>query len=166
MTKEEIDYNLTKLKEMGLTLEDLDRYHKSQKSGFYERARKAWENVQTEQIMKGMEKYPEPFNPRSWTPKELVRHALQENVDQAHYIYGLYELLLEREEKIKTLEALVQDLKEQGVNAQKLTLNSHMGRVGSKNGLRPSSIMVDEIYDSTKTEALMSAKLYESTKKS
>jgi len=45
------------------------------------------------QIKKGADKYPEPFNPNSWSGEELLAHAMQENVDQAHYIYGTYKKL-------------------------------------------------------------------------
>lgn len=58
---------------------------------FYAEADQYRQDVRKEQINKGAEKYPEPFNPHSWTARQLLRHAMQENVDQAHYIYGLYE---------------------------------------------------------------------------
>jgi hypothetical protein len=58
---------------------------------FYQRARDLWLETQVDQIIKGLHKYEEPFNPRSWTAEELLKHAMQENVDQQHYLVGLYE---------------------------------------------------------------------------
>jgi hypothetical protein len=57
---------------------------------FYSEANKYREQERIGQIVKGSEKYKEPFDPTSWTAKELLSHAMQENVDQGHYIYGLY----------------------------------------------------------------------------
>jgi|GEM_PF-5109668 len=71
---------------------------------FYQKANNYREEVRIGQIKKGSEKYLEPFNPKSWTAKELLEHAMQENVDQAHYIYGLYEKI---EEYQKQLEMIV-----------------------------------------------------------
>jgi hypothetical protein len=62
---------------------------------FYKKARKVWADAQIEQIVKGLHKYEEPFNPHSWTPEELLNHAVMENVDQLHYMVGLYELIKE-----------------------------------------------------------------------
>lgn len=64
---------------------------------FYEKARSLWQSVQNAQILKGLKKYPEPFNPNSWTPDELLNHALEETVDLTHYLVGLKELLDERD---------------------------------------------------------------------
>jgi antitoxin component HigA of HigAB toxin-antitoxin module len=60
---------------------------------FYKRAAEYREGERIGQIIKGAHKYPEPFNPFSWSPRQLLQHAMQENVDQGHYIYGLYEWL-------------------------------------------------------------------------
>lgn len=78
---------------------------------FYDKAREMWQETQNEQILKGLKKYPEPFNPHSWTPKELLKHAMQENVDQAHYLVGLYEQLEEQEKEINRLQAEIVRLK-------------------------------------------------------
>jgi hypothetical protein len=66
---------------------------------FYKDAQDYREQERIGQIVKGSEKYPEPFNPDSWSAKELLQHAMQENIDQGHYIYGLYSKIskLERE---------------------------------------------------------------------
>jgi hypothetical protein len=71
---------------------------------FYIDARKIWTTHQQEQIKKGAEKYPEPFTPSSWTNEQLVEHALQENVDQLHYIVGMKERMEEQEQRIKDSE--------------------------------------------------------------
>lgn len=70
---------------------------------FYSEANQYRETVRREQVLKGAAKYPEPFNPASWTAKELLAHAMQENVDQAHYIYGLFEKLEEFDQAYSNL---------------------------------------------------------------
>jgi hypothetical protein len=67
---------------------------------FYSEANKYREQERIGQIVKGSEKYQEPFNPASWTAKQLLSHAMQENVDQGHYIYGLYEKIEEMEREL------------------------------------------------------------------
>jgi hypothetical protein len=75
-------------------------------------AQNFWNDVQRQQIMKGMEKYPEPLNPESWTFEQLIEHAMQENVDQAHYLTALREKSREQDTYIKKLEKRVKDLEE------------------------------------------------------
>ena len=70
---------------------------------FYREARECWQFAQQGQIRKGSEKYPEPFTPSSWTVRELLDHAMQENVDQAHYIYGMYQKVQEMEKELAEL---------------------------------------------------------------
>jgi hypothetical protein len=83
---------------------------------FYAEANQYRETVRREQVLKGAHKYPEPFNPFSWSPKELLQHAMQENVDQGHYEYGLY-LWIERMEKERDdWKERFQDLKTDGEN--------------------------------------------------
>lgn len=72
-------------------------------SPFYTKAKKFWEAVRIGQIHKGAEKYDEPFTPASWTNDELVIHALMENVDQLHYIYGIKERMDEQQQTIDEL---------------------------------------------------------------
>lgn len=79
------------------SLQVLDNERRHLEHPFYGDANKYREDVRREQILKGAAKYPEPFNPKSWTAKELLQHAMQENVDQAHYIFGLYEKISEIE---------------------------------------------------------------------
>jgi chromosome segregation ATPase len=68
---------------------------------FYSKAREEWVKGQKEQILKGAAKYPEPFNPNSWSNEELFNHCLQENVDQLHYIVGMKERMEEQAETIR-----------------------------------------------------------------
>lgn len=45
--------------------------------------------VRIAQIIKGADKYGVPLDPSNHTPEELVRHAMEENVDQSHYIVAM-----------------------------------------------------------------------------
>jgi hypothetical protein len=71
---------------------------------FYKKALALFTRTQEAQIKKGMEKYPEPFNPHSWTPEELLNHALEETVDLTHYLVGLKELLDAKDKEIAELK--------------------------------------------------------------
>jgi hypothetical protein len=75
---------------------------------FYEKALALFTKTQENQIQKGLAKYPEPFNPHSWTPEELLNHALEETVDLTHYLVGLGEKLtvLEFEKKVLQEEVI------------------------------------------------------------
>lgn len=61
------------------------------KHPFYQDVNEYREMVRVGQILKGAEKYPEPFTTSSWSNDEIIEHAMQENVDQAHYIYAAKE---------------------------------------------------------------------------
>jgi len=93
----------------------------------YDRAKELWANVQREQIEKGMEKYGTPLNPDDWTNEQLLNHAVQENVDQMHYMTSLYEKLSStttemrvRENEIKKLRRENQNLKQYFVELELL----------------------------------------------
>lgn len=58
---------------------------------FYKDAHDYIEKMRIGQIIKGAHKYPEPFTTASWSNQEIIDHAMQENVDQAHYIYAALE---------------------------------------------------------------------------
>src|SRR5574342_641141 len=79
---------------------------------FYKKARDLWMETQVNQIIKGLDKYPEPFNPRSWSPQQLLNHALEEAVDLTHYLVGLKELLDDKDAEIDRLKAEIAQLKE------------------------------------------------------
>jgi hypothetical protein len=72
---------------------------------FYEKALDLFKRTQKAQIIKGLQKYPEPFNPHSWTPDELLTHALEETVDLTHYLVGLRELIEAKDKEISDLKA-------------------------------------------------------------
>lgn len=87
-----------------------ERKNKYENHWFYKLARSKWLTVQKNQIDKGAEKYPTPFDPGEWTSKELVTHALEENIDQLHYIVGLGEKLKVLEKENLELKKRVADL--------------------------------------------------------
>lgn len=70
---------------------------------FYIDARAYTEKIRVGQILKGAEKYPEPFTTESWTNEEIVVHAMQENVDQTHYIYACKERMEQQHNHIEML---------------------------------------------------------------
>jgi hypothetical protein len=78
---------------------------------FYKKALALFTRTQEAQIAKGLAKYPEPFNPHSWTPEELLNHALEETVDLTHYLVGLKELLDEKDIQIANLKWLLEQEK-------------------------------------------------------
>lgn len=89
---------------------------------FYKFARILWEDTQLQQIVKGLHKYEEPFNPASWTSDELVDHALQESVDLVHYLVGLKEKNKELNREIillRTEIALLRFRLDKGAEPQK-----------------------------------------------
>jgi hypothetical protein len=73
---------------------------------FYAEANQYRETVRREQVLKGAHKYPEPFTTASWTNQEIIDHAMQENVDQAHYIYAA-------KERMEQLEKIINELTEE-----------------------------------------------------
>lgn len=72
---------------------------------FYQLAHDMWEKTQQTQIVKGLHKYEEAFNPASWTGDELMEHALQESVDLVHYLVGLGAKVKAQEQEIAFLKA-------------------------------------------------------------
>lgn len=89
---------------------------------FYIKAKEEWESVRKGQIVKGAEKYPEPFTPSSWTNDQLAEHAIQENVDQLHYIVGMKERMEYQNHYILLLEQKINDIKNQ-INMTSQVLN-------------------------------------------
>lgn len=55
----------------------------------YDEARSYFAEVQGGQIEKGREKYPADLNEDDWTALDLIDHAMQEAVDQIHYLTAL-----------------------------------------------------------------------------
>jgi hypothetical protein len=79
----------------------LEKLHTHLSNPLYKEANFNWQRTQLQQIIKGAEKYSEPLNSASWTGQQLIEHAMQENIDQAHYLTALGE-------KIKELEKALQ----------------------------------------------------------
>lgn len=75
----------------------------------YIQARNTWQQAQADQILKGAQKYPETFNPASWTNDQLFMHAVQENIDQMHYLVGMKQRIDEQQNKLDRIRALVDD---------------------------------------------------------
>lgn len=82
----------------------------------YDRAKELWANVQREQIEKGMEKYGTPLNPDDWTNEQLLNHAVQENVDQMHYMTSLYEKLSSTTTEMRVRENEIKKLRRENNN--------------------------------------------------
>lgn len=72
-------------------------------SEFYKEVQRYTEEIAHRQIVKGAFKYPEPFNPDSWTCQELADHAMEENRDQAVYITGMRDRMIKQENMNKEL---------------------------------------------------------------
>jgi hypothetical protein len=107
---------------------------------FYEKAKNLWQTVQNAQILKGLQKYPEPFNPHSWTPEELLNHALEETVDLTHYLVGLKELLDAKDKEIQDWMALARH-KENEVEALKQEVIQLKNRLPKKPHLEEHSFL-------------------------
>lgn len=73
-------------------------------SPFYKASDAYREEIKMEQLYKAAEKYPKPFDPKDFTPEQLIQHAMQENYDQQNYIYGLYEKIKEMQTTIEYLD--------------------------------------------------------------
>ncbi|SMQ75914.1 hypothetical protein SAMN05444673_2564 [Bacillus sp. OV166] len=71
---------------------------------FYQDANQYREKVRVGQIVKGSKKYPEPFTTASWSNEEIIEHAMQENVDQTHYIYAALERMQALQNDLRELE--------------------------------------------------------------
>jgi hypothetical protein len=112
----------------------LERNHEGGKemtTPFYEKARNLFLKTQDAQIQKGLQKYPEPFNPMSWTPQELLNHALEETVDSVHYLVGLKVQLDAKDNYIKQLEQELRYLKSENTRLQTVV---NVAKIKEKNG--------------------------------
>ncbi|SES03029.1 hypothetical protein [Salipaludibacillus aurantiacus] len=86
---------------------------------FYREAAEFWAKVRAQQIMKGAQKYVEPFTTSSWTDAEIINHAMQENVDQAHYIYAAKERMEEQRKQLDELTFLCEEQVELSIHQAK-----------------------------------------------
>lgn len=78
---------------------------------FYKRVDDFRNEIKLETLEKAAVKYPEPFNPNSWSIEQLAKHAMAENYDQGNYIVGMYERMVAQEDKIIGLERENENLK-------------------------------------------------------
>jgi hypothetical protein len=76
---------------------------------FYKEAEAFRKEIERETMQKAAVKYPEPFNPFSWTIEKLAKHAMAENYDQQNYIYGMYQVMIEQEKEIKRLKKEIEN---------------------------------------------------------
>jgi hypothetical protein len=76
---------------------------------FYKRTEMFRDQIKMETMEKAAKKYPEPFNPDSWTTYMLAHHAMAENYDQGNYINGLYERAIKLENVILNAISLLRD---------------------------------------------------------
>ena len=78
----------------------------------YKEASGLTEIIRKEQILKGAAKYDIPLGDATWTPLQLVYHALQENIDQNHYLTMLIFKIRELELEVSRLQVFEQWYKE------------------------------------------------------
>lgn len=83
--------------------------HSPKYTPFYEKSLNRFKDTQWQQIQKGADKYPEPFNPSSWTADALLQHAMEEAVDLVHYLNGLHEKIKASEQEIRRLNDIIKD---------------------------------------------------------
>lgn len=83
---------------------------------FYSMARGLWCTYQERQIKKGLEKYGVPLNGARLSWQEVFEHAVEENVDQMHYLTLLKIKLQKMQTEIDNLRAENKRLKERLFN--------------------------------------------------
>lgn len=69
----------------------------------YVKAQSEWLRVQAEQIKKGIAKYPTPLGDSGLSVTEFANHAIQENVDQMHYLTALKTLAQKYEKALRNI---------------------------------------------------------------
>lgn len=68
----------------------------------YKEAKDIIVNAQRKQVAYGIDKYPEPLNPNSWSTVETIDHIIDESIDKLHYLVMLrIKLLREIEGQIR-----------------------------------------------------------------
>lgn len=80
---------------------------------FYKTSRDLFIEIQAKQIHKGFSKYGEVFNPQKWSAEELLNHAMEEAVDEQHYLVGIYMKLKEWESNLKMATFMKDLMKEE-----------------------------------------------------
>jgi hypothetical protein len=69
----------------------------------YTKAQEVFQKIQNQQIQKGLEKYNTPLKSENHTIEELVLHALEENIDQLHYLVAILEKVQDKKKVIPRL---------------------------------------------------------------
>ena len=96
---------------------------------FYIKAKEEWEAVRQGQIRKGSVKYPEPFTPANWTNDQLAEHAIQENVDQLHYIVGMKQRMEYQHNYILLLQENIKNMQTQSGTTYEVLKDIELERV-------------------------------------
>jgi hypothetical protein len=105
----------------------------------YGNTRQYFEKKQREQIAKGAEKYPESLGRSAWSMAELADHAMEELVDQAHYITALK----------TTADGIAKRLEEATKMQMALTLIGGVAKSMARDASKDWAIRVSEIIDLT-----------------
>lgn len=87
---------------------------------FYQVVDEYTEKIARQQILKGAEKYPEPFNPDSWDGEELADHAMQELRDGQVYVTGMRDRMRKQETQIILLKIEQKELLQKMDKAKEL----------------------------------------------
>lgn len=95
-----------------------ERLQKHLNNPFYKKVKENVDKFAMDQILKGAETYPEPFNPDSWTEEQLYEHAMQELADAQNYNTGMLDRMIKQRELIEQMEA---KLTEAGKKIMELT---------------------------------------------
>lgn len=77
---------------------------------FYKEVDDFVEETKEQQILKGAQKYPEPFDPDSWSIEELAVHGMQELRDAQVYITGMRDRMRKQEKRIIDALTIVNSL--------------------------------------------------------
>jgi predicted ATPase with chaperone activity len=85
---------------------------------FYDRVDEFRDEIKAETMIKAAKKYKEPFNPGSWSIRQLGKHAMAENYDQGNYIVGLVEKAEELEQLLAQANARIQELEGEVANTK------------------------------------------------
>lgn len=77
---------------------------------FYKEVDDFVKETKEQQILKGAEKYPEPFDPDSWSIEELAVHGMQELRDAQVYITGMRDRMRKQNKRINDLLRMNREL--------------------------------------------------------
>lgn len=96
-----------------------ERLQEHQDDWLYHATREITEEVRQEQIAKGAEKYDKPLGAAKWSFPEIIKHAFQENIDQAHYLTkALHQYEDEKERRDEFINEILDDLEQLSTHAK------------------------------------------------